>query len=63
MTATGLAEEEARSIIRIKDERKRVKEQRQMWESVADVWIDNTGQLDEYRLELERVVALMNGTH
>lgn len=63
MAATGLAEEEAGSIIRIKDGRKRVDEQRHMWKSVADIWIDNTGQPDEYRIQLEQVVAQIDDSH
>lgn len=62
VTATGLAEEEAGSIISGKDQRKRVKEQWQIWKTVADVWIDNTGRPEDYRLTLSQVIALTNRT-
>jgi dephospho-CoA kinase len=61
VTATGLAEEVAESIVRRKDQRKQVKEQWQIWESVADAWIDNTGSPERYRLALRQVIALVNG--
>ncbi|MFJ1537552.1 hypothetical protein ACIODS_03310 [Micromonospora chalcea] len=50
--ARGLTTDEARRIIRRKDERKRVHEQIPTWRAITDHWVDNTADIITFRARL-----------
>ncbi|SCE69302.1 Dephospho-CoA kinase [Micromonospora purpureochromogenes] len=50
--ARGLTADEARRIIRRKDERKRVHEQIPAWRAITDHWVDNTADIITFRARL-----------
>ncbi len=57
--ARGLTANEARRIIRRKDERKRVHEQIPNWRAIADHWIDNAADIIIFRARLLDVFQTM----
>ncbi|MFC5940019.1 cytidylate kinase family protein [Micromonospora harpali] len=57
--ARGLTADEARRIIRRKDERKRVHEQIPTWRAIADHWVDNTANIIIFRARLRDAFQTM----
>ncbi|MEU7926353.1 hypothetical protein [Micromonospora sp. NPDC049107] len=57
--ARGLTADEARRIIRRKDERKRVHEQLPAWRAIADHWVDNTASIITFRARLRDAFQTM----
>lgn len=60
--ARGLTADEARRIIRRKDERKRVHEQLPAWRAITDHWVDNTANIITFRARLRDAFQTMQTT-
>jgi dephospho-CoA kinase len=50
---------EAQRTICVKDERKRVIPQMHLWKRATNIWIDNTGNINEYQATMRQVIQLM----
>jgi hypothetical protein len=59
MAASDLSAAEAQRTICVKDERKRVIPQMHLWKRATNIWIDNTGNINEYQATMRQVIQLM----